>query len=497
MVRRRVRPAGNRRWVRAWIMLVVGSACLAAGPGGCAKSAGRARSKPDAPNIILLTIESLRSDHIGCYGYERATTPHIDGVASEGTVYDNAFSVTSWTLASHASIFTGLYPSAHRVIEPRDRLSDSYTTLAERLKACGYQTAAAVSGTYLQPPHNLNQGFEIYDTTPVRKPKTPATKDITNPRMQTAMFRFLTQRRDPDRPFFLFGYYWDPHHHYIPPPPYDSMFVPPGAQKPKRIRFDPLFRLGRDINNKELEYLIAQYDGEIRWTDDHLGRLWALLKELGLWDHTAIIITADHAEEFYEHGRNSHKNSVYTESIHVPLIIKLAHQSQSGRDARVVSLIDLYPTVLDIAGCPAGDAVYSGQSLLGDPVAGRPVFFELRSIWSYRNKRTHKKWNDVEDWEAVRDGPYKLVHVVNKSRGTKASPRWELYDLRTDPAEKNPLIANLKHPGKYAEVVGALQGKIERWHKNMQSLRKLWSPSEQAQLSADEEQRLRSLGYLP
>lgn len=476
------------------VLVAVTTACLA---GGCAKSSGETTTQASRPNIILLTIESLRSDHIGCYGYERDTTPSIDAVASQGIVFENAYSVTSWTLTSHASIFTGLYPSAHKVTEPRDRLSDTHTTLAEHLKSCGYQTAAAVSGTYLQPPHNLHQGFEIYDTNPVRKPKTPADQDITNERMQEAMFKFLKRDRDEKRPFFLFGYYWDPHHHYIPPPPYSEMFVPPGAVKPKTVRFDPLFKLGKQINQKELDYLIAQYDGEIRWTDDHLERLWSLLKELGLWENTAIIITADHAEEFYEHGRNSHKNSLYTESVHVPLIIKLPKTYEARRDARVVSLIDLFPTVLDIAGCDSKGIIHNGQSLLKPADNERPVFFELRSIWSYRRKSTGKKWQDVEDWVAVRKGPYKLIHAVNRSRAGKVPERWELYDLRTDPGEKNSLINGLQNTGKYAETVGELEGEIQRWRKDMRSLEKLWSPSAQAQLSADEEARLRSLGYLP
>lgn len=469
----------------------------AIGAPGCERSDPPPLAKRQRPNIILLTLESLRSDHVGAYGYERDTTPAIDAVAREGVVFENAYSVTSWTLTSHASIFTGLYPSAHQVTEPRDRLGDSHTTLAERLKACGYQTAAAVSGTYLQPPHNLNQGFELYDTNPVRKPKTPALEDITNERMQEAMFGFLKERRNPTRPFFLFGYYWDPHHHYIPPPPYSEMFVPPGAVEPKDIRFDPMFKLGSQINRAELDYLIAQYDGEIRWTDDYLARLWALLKELGLWDNTAIIITADHAEEFYEHGRNSHKNSVYTESIHVPLIIKMPKSAESRRDPRLVNLIDLYPTVLELADCDPGDAVFSGKSLLDAPDNDRAVFFELRSIWSYRRKSTGKKWNEIEDWAAVRKGPFKLVHVINRSRPSELPERWELYDLQTDPGEKKSLIQGLDDTGEYAELVGELQGDIERWQRDMAAMSKLWAASTQAQLTPDEEDRLRSLGYLP
>jgi arylsulfatase A-like enzyme len=235
---------------------------------------------------------------------------------------------------------------------------------------------------------------------------------------------------------------------------------------------------------------VAQYDGEIRCTDEYLGRLFGVLRDLGLWENTAIIVTADHGEEFYDHGRNSHKNTLYQESLHVPLIVKPAGKTEPRRDDRLVNLIDLYPTVLDIAGCKPSQP-HSGQSLLeAAPDADRPVFFELKTIWTFNRKSTGESWQEIQNWTAVRQGHFKLIHVNDISK-PGIPERWELYDLAADPTEKRPLSAD------HDEVVGRLQAELERWSADMQSMSKLWQPGGQAQLSEEEEGRLRGLGYLP
>lgn len=449
---------------------------------GCKEESHPAAHHAPPPNVLLITIESLRAKHLGCYGYPRDTTPNIDALASEATLFEDAQSVTSWTLTAHASLFTGLYPSAHHVTRPKDRLNDTYRTLAEILSERGYQTAAVVSGPYLRKAHNLTQGFDYYDDNPITPPDQAASRDVTNPRMETAMIRFLRERRDAKRPFFLFAYYWDPHHDYIPPEPYNKMFVPPDAEPIQKVKFNPFFKLGKQIDEAQLKYVIAQYDGEIRCTDDYLGKVWALLRELGLWDNTAIILTADHGEEFYEHGRNAHKNNLYVESLHVPLILKLPGQTKSKRDPRLVSLIDVFPTVLDLVGGETSQP-QNGHSLLDAPADG-PRFFELTTSWFFENRKTGEKWAENDDWVAIRKGRYKLINVQNKNR-------WELYDLQADPGEHHPL--DPEPESKAAE----LRRDLDTWKKAMASLADLWSAGPQAQLSPEDEERLRSLGYLP
>src|SRR5688572_14797396 len=162
------------------------------------------------PNVVLLTIESLRTDHVGCYGGERPTTPALDALAAEGVVYERAHAVTSWTLASHASLFTGLYPTVHRADRPLSRLDERHETLAELLAAAGYQCGGVVSGPYLRRPHGLHQGFAYWDERPASLEMTESHDDVTNPALLAGLERFL-ERLDGERPYFLFAYFWDPH----------------------------------------------------------------------------------------------------------------------------------------------------------------------------------------------------------------------------------------------------------------------------------------------
>ena len=254
----------------------------------------------------------------------------------------------------------------------------------------------------------------------------------------------------------------------------------------------PAFKLGKHISKAQLLYLIAQYDGEIRCTDECLGRLWALLKELHLWENTAIIVTADHGEEFYDHGHNSHKNTLYVESLHVPLIIKLPGQTEARRDDRLVNLIDLYPTVLELAGCRPAQPC-SGRSLLTAPLEDRPTFYELQTLWTFTRRSTKEKWQESEAWTALRQGRYKLVHVKNliNRDDREIADRWELYDAVDDPRELHPLGAGSE------EISGRLQAEMHRWREAMAILARRWQAGGPAQLSPEEEQRLRSLGYLP
>lgn len=443
----------------------------------------RSGAAPTRPNIILVTIESLRPDHVHCYGYERDTTPALDALAREGILFERARSVTSWTLTSHASIFTGLYPEAHRVIHPHDRLDDSYVTMAETLRAAGYQTAGFVSGPFLRTVHNLNQGFDLYDDSGVRvTSSTSADEDVTNPWMEQLLVRFLREQRDPGKPFFLFAYLWDPHYDYIPPRPYDRMFVAPDAESIDLRGYESRNVVKPGIRPAQLRYVISQYDGEIRWTDDMLGRLWRRLREMGLWENTAIIVTADHGEAFFEHGAKGHKNSLYPEEVRVPLVIKPSGRTQARRDGRLASLERLFPTVLDLAGIEDRPR-WLDRSLLRPRLRHPPpTFYSL--VTSLYVERPGRK--DLErhskDWFAIRDGNLKLIQV-------QPGGRWELYDAARDPGERRPL--SLSNP-----AYEALRRKLEAHVEKMERLAANWSRSAPANLAPADLERLRALGYV-
>ena len=361
-------------------------------------------SGQDRPDIVLITVESVRSDHVGCFGYDRDTMPSLCGLATEGTRFDNAYSVTSWTLPAHASLFTGLYPAVHQVIGSRGRLDDTYTTLAEALAGAGYQTAGFVSGPFLQPQHNLHQGFEIYDASPSNpEGNRAAHADVTNPGMEALIDRFLTEGRDDTRPLFLFAYLWDPHYDYIPPSPFDSAFLPPDAVPIDVTGYETSDEVHPGISPGELAYVISQYDGELSCTDALLGRLWQRLRDLGLWDDAYVIVTADHGEEFFEHGAKGHRNNLYEESVHVPLVIKFPGTTAPATDSRLVSLVDLFPTALDFAGVDS-PVEHHGLSLSREPVPDRALFLELLTEWAVRNPRTDGLELRTDLWLAAHSG---------------------------------------------------------------------------------------------
>src|SRR5262249_53306063 len=206
-----------------------------------------------------------------------------------------------------------------------------------------------VTGPSPSRPCGLGLGSETWDDSIAPGVDHPAAEP-TDPKMEAAVRRFLESGRDPARPFLLFLYFWDPHYAYLPPPPYDSMFVPAGAEKVDVTDYERNTKVNATMPRPQLDYVVSQYDGEIRATDDALGRIFGMLRERGLWDDTALVITADHGEEFFDHGQKGHKNNLYVESLHVPLLVKPAERAPPRRDERVVAGVDVFPTLLELAG---------------------------------------------------------------------------------------------------------------------------------------------------
>jgi arylsulfatase A-like enzyme len=401
----------------------------------CTVACGPVEPVTPAPHVVLITLESLRTDVIGVYGGasptrpDRPVTPVLDAFAKTATLYSDAHAVTSWTLASHASLFTGLYPQAHQTRGPRDRLGDAYPTLAETLAAAGWYTAGVVSGPYLRRRHNLQQGFEQWSDE-IASPVNPvAHDDVTNPRMLEALAATL-DARDSARPLFLFAYFWDPHFDYLPPPPYDRMFVRPGSEPIDVSSFDTNPAIHPYMKRARLDWLLSQYAGDVRWTDAALGQLFELLRDRGLWDDALVIVTADHGEEFFDHGEKGHKKNLYAETVRVPLLIKYPGQREGRRDSRLVSLVDILPTVLVAAGV-APEFPLQGQPLQAPPAPERTIHFDLLSTW-YAAGGPQAGARE-QRWVAVRDATHKWV----SSTGGGAPGREELYDVVSDPDERS------------------------------------------------------------
>ncbi|MCH8242015.1 MAG: sulfatase [Planctomycetes bacterium] len=464
---------------RTWVSLILIAMMFA---GGCRKD-GESGETAAKPNIILITLESIRTDHVGHFGYDRDTTPAFDELSRQGITFTQANAVTSWTLPSHASMFTGLYPSAHQVVTIRDRLDDDYTTAAELLRDSGYQTAGFISGPFLRKVHNLQQGFDTYDDSFANVDHWASHEDITNPGMEKALTAFLKNGRHPDKPFFLFLYFWDPHFDYIPPSPYDKMFVPSDAVPIDVRRYEHQTTVNKNITKSQLAYVVSQYDGEIRCTDAVLGRLWSLLKKLDLWDTTAVIVTADHGEDFFERGKKGHKNDIFAQSIRVPLVIKPPGHTKPRRDERITSLVDLFPTICDLAGVVSAGSTH-GRSLLkaasGSP---RTIYFELDALMYMTHPDTGRSWTEADRWRGVRRGRYKLVSIPEKNR-------WALFDVQADPTEMHPLGPD--HGGNMA----ALRTLLEQYERDMRAVATRKGKPRPADLNEEELKRLESLGYI-
>jgi arylsulfatase A-like enzyme len=454
---------------------------------------------PRRPNVILITIESLRADHVGAYGGRSRTrpeeplTPTLDTLADEAVVYADAHAVTSWTLTSHASLFTGLYPTAHRTVETRDRLGDSYLTLAEVLAGLGYQTIGLASGPYLRRPFNLAQGFERWDDSMATTLPDAAHEDVTNPAMAAAWHRVLEQERDPSRPLFLFAYFWDPHYDYLPPPPYDRLYVTPACEPFDVRNYERRTDLGPGLAPARLAYLWSQYEGEIRATDAVLGELFASLRAHGLWDDSLVIVTADHGEEFLEHGYTGHKYNLYAETVHVPLLIKYPRAPGPGRDARLASLVDVFPTVLAVVGGESHGYV-DGRSLLAEPDPDRAVLFEL--VQATRRRRADGTLVTGRGlWGGIRTRTRKLVWTNFTPSGAKSDADAELdymglFDVATDPGEQRNLAE------QHLEEANALGRRFETESAGARAEAERHPPAGRAVLDEAAVERLRALGYL-
>ena len=358
-------------------------------------------ARGEHPDLILISIDSLRADHLGCYGYDRPTSPVIDRLAGEGVRCAEAISSTSWTLPSHAAIFTGLQDSAHGVTDPSRRLAAARVTLAERLRDAGYQTAGFYGAPFLHPVFGLDQGFETWQSCMGEIPDGMSREevlsamsperavmhgDVTGPRTLAAVEEWCADADE--RPCFLFVHLWDVHYDYLAPPEYVERFDP-GYEGPiDGLHVEDLLARGSELEPRDLRHLLALYDAEIRFTDEILGRLLDALERSGRFDDALVVVTADHGEEFLDHGRIGHQVTLYDEVVHVPLIFHWPGHLAAGRVVeQQVSLVSLAPALLDLLGLPAtgageraherADATDLVDLLRGGHPAPRPALAEL------------------------------------------------------------------------------------------------------------------------
>jgi len=457
---------------------------------------GACSRPPAAPNVLLISIDSLRADRVGIYGNPRPTTPTLDRLARAGVTFDRALSPTSWTLPAHATILTGLAQHHHHVVSVRDRLDDSIERLPDVFARQGYETVGFYSGPFLHPEFGFAKGFGAYvscqDERTARLQgegeRVTGHGDRTNPLIEKAFVAWL-KRRTAERqaaPFFAFVHMWDVHYDYIPPEPYASMFDPDyhGPLDGHDIvgKGFPL-----DASPRDVDHLRALYDGELRYTDDTIAHLLNELDARGLLESTLIVVTADHGDEFLEHRGKGHQATVFEEVIHVPLIVSAAPALATERGiegglrvGEPVSLVDLAPTVLELAGLPPL-ARADGRSL-APLVAGRglpeaPVYSVLYSDYiAFR-------------LVAMRQGTTKLIFA-------SYGGRLDLYDLERDPGEHQPVALRRKAmPDKQLKVELARYDR-EAQRELLPYVRARDAAPVRRELPSGLVERLRELGYV-
>lgn len=385
---------------------------------------------PTAPDIVLIMVDSLRADALGCYGQALPTTPLIDSFAASGVRFEQAIASASWTQPSVMSTFTSLSPDRHGLVLPTSTLASNVSTLAENLRQAGYQTIGITANSMAHRRYGFARGFDHYDDyTVVMDPGGNIEEAAAQAAWQVASGATVTRlavdwlrRRDTARPLFLFLFYMDPHWDYMPPATYGHLFtedtVPP---------LRDIYKLGKTfVPPPARERIRAAYAGEVRYADDCIGRLLDALKATPRAATTAVALCGDHGESFWERGDVGHGNNLNEEEIRVPLIIRPPGPQTAGVVVTgQVGLIDLAPTFLDLAGI-ARPAAWEGVSLKpflsGGNVPPRPLILDTRITGGHSR--------------GVRTPAFK---VIGRPPFDKPSA---IYDLIADPGETNNLVGH-------------------------------------------------------
>jgi arylsulfatase A-like enzyme len=454
--------------------------------------------------VILVQLDTLRKDHLDVYGYDRPTAPVLRGLAGEGALFQNAITQTSWTKAETPSILTSLYPSTHGVHKIPERLPASATTIAEVYRQAGYATLSYSSAVFTGQFTNLHQGFEELHEAESTIGRAGPRGAKTSREYVDRLVDWLGDHRDV--PFFVYLHFFDPHAPYEPNRPYDTMWADPKGREEylreqevlKKAKGETFLLLRGMATREELvrsgldpeayiRYSKDWYDGAIRGMDTEIGRLVERLRDLGLGERSLIAFYADHGEEFHDHGRMWHGQSVYGEMIRVPLILWGPGRVAKGVNVdEPVELIDVMPTLLDLSGLAPPPGV-QGQSL-------RPLLTKgAGGGWKRRPPIAEKQPQDTTDFPniaesyAIMDGNWKLIHNVARP---PEKPEYELFDFYQDPLDQKNVAA--EHP----DVVARLAKMLDGWHQ-MAAAAKLKPDSELTKgMTREQLEQLRSLGYV-
>jgi arylsulfatase A-like enzyme len=447
----------------------------------------------DRANILFITVDTLRADHLGCYGYPRETSPSIDRLAERGILFERA--VVQWpkTSPSFASIMTSTYGHENGVTDALQRLEDFNTTVAEILYDAGYNTVGITGNANVSTRFNFDQGFawffEPWDFKEVMKNKKTGCDATT---LTNLAIDWLVDHGGEGN-FFLWIHYIDPHSRYMPPPPYDSLFINDEYYDTNGRKMVLNEGLNEDIGGvprrawigeeDDWDYYISQYDGEIRYMDDEIRRLIDTVEMSDLWDDLLVILTADHGESLGEHNYYfEHGRLPYDPCAIVPLILSGGVISRSGvKIGEQVALLDLFPTILDYAGekYTGNEKGLSLRPLIENrDTLGRPYVF-MESGYEKNYQRT------------IRNDQWKLIYIPEAAtRNIMTGNEFELYNLQSDPEEINNVI------DKEQEVANFLKRDLFVWMAEANSSRVTLTNGAKISIDKATEEHLRAMGYI-
>ncbi|MFP4642613.1 MAG: sulfatase-like hydrolase/transferase, partial [Dehalococcoidia bacterium] len=417
----------------------------------------------ERPNILWIVMDTVRVDHLSCYGYHRDTTPNIDRIASEGMIFENAISAAPWTLPSHASMFTSMLPSKHGTDSEHRWLEDDFQTIAEVLRTHGYNTFGYSNNEFVSPQTNLNQGFNDFEMTCLgrlaagseladslrahlvwRELQNIFLMDDGARRTNETVKKWIGDARQSGTPFFGFINYMEAHLPYHPPPedhaaPYLDTDV--SFARAMGVNQEPHdYIAGQvDMDAMDFEMLRALYDGEISYLDFRMGQLFDYLKELGIMDDTVLIISSDHGENFGEHNLMEHQLYLYDTLLHVPLVIRYPEVFEAGSQvSKQVQLTDIFPTILDTVDIDHDSEEIQGYSLLEDRQEGNSLAiagYAIPLVWLNKLEGASREF-DISKYarwlKSIHAGDFKYIWA--------SDGRDELYNIRQDPEELNNLI---------------------------------------------------------
>ena len=386
--------------------------------------------KPPEPrplyNVLMIGVDTLRANHLGAYGYDRPTSPKIDAFFETAVVFDDAHSVSSWTLPSFASIMTSLHSSTHGCWQFSDSLRPRYKTLAECLQDAGYRTGAAVSHVFMRKQFGLHQGFKNYDESLAKPGLGESDKLISSPGLTEKAITFIehSARATPDEPWLMWVHYFDPHWFY---------------------------QTHEGLTEAFGEEHMDRYDSEIAFTDRHIGKLLDRIDELGLTEKTIVVFVSDHGEEFKDHGGNLHGRTLFTEVERIPFAIR--YPGIEPRRVQIpVSGVDVMPTVLGLLDLPLPKRPIAGRTLeplmRGEELADRGVLLESRLL---QRQDVELEAFVTEEWKLILEHP-------REGSGLEGTNQL-LFDRKSDPTEQTDIAA--EHPGVVEALADSLRDRVE------------------------------------